>query len=94
MCVAPRLRNSRSFPSPATTATSSDASRHRREPQTRLALLGLVMHVRDLDPLEHAARGPEAERGPGIVGVDVHLQGGLVTDDHQRVAEPLEFRLQ
>ena len=34
---------------------------------------------------------PSAERGAGIVGVDVHLQRGLVADDHQRVAELLEL---
>ena len=52
------------------------------------------MHVRDLDSLDRASGGAERERGPWVVGVEVNLERGLVADDEQRVAEPLELRLE
>ena len=52
------------------------------------------MHVRDLDAVDRSDRGPERERGTGIVGVDVNLERRRVADDEQRVAQPLELRLE
>ena len=37
---------------------------------------------------------PERERASRVVGVDVHLERARVADDEQRVAEPLELRLE
>src|SRR5439155_12918396 len=59
-----------------------------------LALLGLTVHVRDLDPVDRAGRDAERERGARIVRVQVHLQRAAVADDEQRVAEPLELALE
>ena len=66
---------------------------HRLE-EPLLALLRLLVHVRDLDALDRPDRGAERERAPGLVGVDVHLERGRVADDEQRVAEPLELALE
>ena len=52
------------------------------------------MHVRDLDRLEDANRRRSGDRGARVVRVDVHLQGARVADDEQRVAEPLQLRLE
>ncbi len=73
-------------------AGSRERDGHERE--TLLALLGLLVHVGDLDPLDRAGGSAERERGAGIVGVDVHLERGLVADDEQRVAELLELALE
>ncbi len=94
---APRLSNRRRLPSPATTATTSvangsdGAGTAAQEP--RLALLGLRVHVRDLDPLDGAGCDADRERAARVVGVHVHLQRGRVADDEQRVAQLLELRL-
>ena len=61
--VAPRLSNRRRLPSPATTATTpalAPPSGTRCE-QPLLALLGLLVHVRDLDPLDRP-RAPSRAR--------------------------------
>ena len=84
------------MPAPATTATTSRDERRRighRVQQTLLALLGLLVHVRDLDLLERADGGAERERRTRLVGVHVHLQRRRVADDEQRVAERLELLL-
>ena len=94
ICVAPELSNSARLPAPATTATTSLSARRRvghGVQEALLALLGLLVHVRDLDLLERADGGPERERRAGIVRVHVHLQRGRVADDEQRVAERLEL---
>ena len=62
--------------------------------QPLLPLLGLDVHVGDLDRFDHTGGGTERERGPGVVGVDVHPERAGVADDEQRVAEPLELALQ
>ena len=96
ICVAPELSNNARLPAPATTATTSlsadGASAHDVE-KALLALLGLLVHVRDLDLLERADGGPERERRARIVRVHVHLDRGRVADHEQRVAERLELRL-
>ena len=67
--------------------------RHEGE-QALLALVRLLVHVRDLDPVDRAGVRPDRERGAGIVGVHVHLDGTRVTDDEQRVAELLQLSLE
>ena len=69
-------------------------ARGRDERETPLALFLLLVHVGDLDSLDRARGGAERERGAGVVRVDVHLERGLVADHHERVAEPLELRLE
>ena len=66
---------------------------HRGE-QPLLALLRLLVHVRDLDAVDRADRAADRERGAGIVGVHVHLDRGRVADDEQRVADLLELLLE
>ena len=89
------VSNRRRFPSPATTATTPLFARvERDERETPLPPLLLLVHVRDLDSLDRARGRAERERGAGVVGVDVHLDRGLVADDEERVAEPLELRLE
>ena len=85
----------RRFPSPATTATTPLFARvGRDEREAPLPLLLLLVHVGDLDSLDRAGGRAERERGAGVVGVDVHLERGLVADDDERVAELLELRLE
>ena len=98
-----RPRRSRAAPSsrrdggcrrPATTATTpapvSRASGTASSSRS-LALLRLLVHVRDLDAFDRADRGPERERLAGLVGVDVDLERARIADHEQRVAELLEL---
>ena len=62
--------------------------------QPLLALLGLHVHVGDLDAVDDAARDRKRERASRVVGVHVHLQRGTVADDEERVAERLEVALE
>ena len=66
---------------------------HRLE-QPLLALLGLHVHVRDLDRLDPARGGAERQRRARVVGMDVHPERGRVADDEERVAELLELALE
>jgi hypothetical protein len=52
------------------------------------------VHVRDLDPVDRALAHAERERGARVVGVDVDLERGVVADDEERVAEPLQLLLE
>ena len=84
------------MPAPEATATTAHACvvvGHRLQ-QPLLALVRLLVHVRDLDTGDRAARDAERERAPGIVGVHVHLERGAVADDEQRVPERLELGLE
>ena len=82
------------MPSPATTATTSVAlgSVATTSQQPLLALHRLLVHVRDLDALDHADARADGERGAGLVRMDVHLERLRVADDEQGVAEPRELR--
>ncbi len=62
--------------------------------QPLLPPVRLLVHVRDLDAADHAARDPERQRAAGIVGVHVHLERARVADDEQRVADPLQLALE
>src|SRR5206468_652338 len=66
---------------------------HGRE-QPLFAFLRLFVHVRDLDASDRADARAERERPPRIVGVHVHLDGGRVSDDEQRVADLFELALE
>ena len=55
---------------------------------------GLLVHVRDLDPVDRPGLRADRERRAGIVGVHVHLERARVADDEQRVAELLELALE
>ena len=91
--VAPRLSKSRRLPRPGHDGDEPGLERCERGRRTAaleetfLALRRLHVHVRDLDALDHAERGAECERLPGIVGVDVHLERRRVADDEERVAD-------
>ncbi len=63
---------------------------HERE-QPLFALLRLLVHVRDLDPVDRADPRADRERGAGIVGVHVHLDRARIADDEERIAELLEL---
>ena len=58
------------------------------------ALRRLLVHVRDLDPLDRPESRAGGERRAGVVRVDVDLQRARVADDEQRVAELLQLRLE
>ena len=62
--------------------------------QAFLALMRLLVHVRDLDAADRAARDTERQRAAGVVGVHVHLERRAIADDEQRVAELLELRFE
>ena len=93
---APALSNSARLPAPEATATTAARLLARRDgvQQALLALMRLLVHVRDLDAADRAARDAERQRATGVVGVHVHLQRRAVADDEQRVAELLELRLE
>ena len=59
-----------------------------------LALDRLPVHVRDLDPVDRATGRSEAERGSGIVGVDVDLERGRIAHDEKGIAEQIELALE
>ena len=63
---------------------------HRRE-QPFFPLLGLLVHVRNLDPIDRAGAGADRECGPRVVRVHVHLDRVGVADDEQRVADPIQL---
>src|SRR5581483_6820334 len=87
-------------PAVAVARDDGDDARERRRrirngaQQARLALDRLLVHVRDLDSVDRAQARPEREGGARIVGVHVHLQRALVSDDEQRVADLLELLLE
>ena len=90
-----RVSKRRRFPSPATTATTPVLARVDGTSDSRRSRsLLLLAHVGDLDALDRARGGAERQRRARLVGVDVHLQRGLVADHDERVAEPLELRLE
>src|SRR5439155_4139080 len=57
------------------------------------ALDGPLVHVRDLDPVDHAGPSPRRERAARLIGVDVNLQRFGIYYDEQRIAELLELVL-
>ena len=59
-----------------------------------LALLGLRVHVRDLDAADCAACNAEGESAARVVGVHVHFERTAVADHEQRVTELLELGLE
>ena len=90
------VSNSRRLPSPATTATTAErdgAAGHGGEQPLRALARSARACSRSRRPRSCRARA-ERERGAGVVGVDVHLQRGRVADQEQRIAEPLELRLE
>ncbi len=74
------------IPSPAATATTPVSA----GVETALACLDLLAHVADVEPLHVAGLLEHGDGHLGLVGVDVHLQGGLVTDHQHRVADLLQ----
>ena len=95
------LRGAEAFEEPPVAVTGDDgddAARcgwcvgHGLE-ETFLALVGLLVHVRDLDAFDRSETCPDTECASGIVRVDVHLQRFRVADDEQRVTELLHLRL-
>jgi hypothetical protein len=83
------------LPSPAETTTRPEAfPSPARAQQALLTPLRLLVHVRDLDAFDRAARDAERERAAGIVGVHMHLECTAVADHEQRVAELLELVLE
>src|ERR1051326_458442 len=56
---------------------------------------GFVLCVKgDLDGLDRAGGGAESEGRARIVGVEMNLEGGLVSDDDERIAQRLELNLE
>src|SRR6266511_5734675 len=58
-----------------------------------ISLLGLGVHVRDLDPADDPDGDADRERDARLVGVNVDLERIPVSDDEQRVSERLQLRL-
>ena len=73
------------MPSPAATATTPV-----RPPEAGVALGHLLAHVGDVEVGHLADPVEDRDRGLGLVGVDVDLEGDVVADDEDRVAEPLQ----
>ena len=66
---------------------------HRRRAvvaQPRGALVLLLVHVGDVEPLDRPAAGEDGDRALGLVGVNVHAQRARVADDEHRIADLLE----
>ena len=92
---APRLSKSRRFPSPADTATTDVALvRHRAAAGAPRARCVCWCMFAISTPSSAPRAMPSESARPGVVGVHVHLQGGAVADDQQRVADLLELRLE
>ena len=92
--VAPRLSKRRLFPRPGHTATSpvtSVAAAVGAPSSSRSSRCAVWWCMFAISTPDHSDRRPQVQRFAGIVGVDVHLQGRLVADDEQRVADPLEL---
>ena len=66
--------------------------RRPRRGEALVASLHLRAHVVYVEVGDGAVRVEQRRGGVGIVGVDVHLERGLIADDQHGVAEPLECR--
>ena len=83
---APSSEKSLSIPAPETTASTPV----RGVAKASLALRDLLAHVGDVLALDRADAVEDGSRGAGVVGVDMDLEGRLVADDQNRVADLLE----
>ena len=63
----------------------------RRAFQARIAALDLLAHVGDVEVRDDADLGEQRRGRIGVVGVDVDLERGRVTDHEHRVADPLQL---